>query len=160
MAQVLPPKKTQFCEEKMLRLLEIFFLKNSSPFFLKPWRVRASNLIILLIGAIKHYNFFYCHFLLRPFLSEMFAGPFHQAKAESSSRTVCGFLMKNLKKYHHIAHLWVGVSDAFWPKSTSFVNLLCLNAKTYINETNGIQKFGISAFKCDFFIFLNLLEVF
>ena len=72
----------------MLRLLEIFFLKNSSPFFLKPWRVRASNINILLIGAIKHYNFFYCHFLLRPFLSKIFAGPFHQAKAESSSRTV------------------------------------------------------------------------
>ena len=82
------PKKPQFFKEKMLRLLDIFFLKNSSPFFLKPWRVRTSNLNILLIGAIKHYNFFYCHFLLRPFLSEMFAGPFHQAKAESSSRTV------------------------------------------------------------------------
>ena len=82
------PQKTQFFEEKMLRLLEIFFLKNSSPFFLKPWRVGTSNINILLIGAIKNYNFFYCHFLLRPFLSEMFAGPFHQAKAESSSRTV------------------------------------------------------------------------
>ena len=88
MAQVLPPKKPQFFEEKMLRLLEIFFLKNSSQFFLKPWRVRASNINILLIGAIKHYNYFYCHFLLRLFLSEIFTGPFHQAKAESSSRTV------------------------------------------------------------------------
>ena len=82
------PQKTQFFEEKMLRLFKIFFLKNSSPFFLKPWRVGASNINILLIGAIKNYNFFYCHFLLRPFLSKIFAGPFHQAKAESSSRHV------------------------------------------------------------------------
>ena len=85
------PQKTQFFEEKMLRLFMIFFLKNSSPFFLKPWRVGTSNINILLIGAIKNYNFFYCHFLLRPFLSEMFSGPFHQAKAKSSSRTVVFF---------------------------------------------------------------------
>ena len=82
------PQKPQFFEEKMLRLLEIFFLKNSSPFFLKPWKVGASNINILLIGAIKNYNFFYCHFLIRPFLSKIFAGPSHQAKAKSSSRTV------------------------------------------------------------------------
>ena len=105
MAQVLPAKKPQFFEEKMLRLLEIFFLKNSSQFFLKPWRVRASNINILLIGPIKHYNFFYCHFLLRPFLSKIFAGPFHQAKALSSSFTVC---CESLK---YRAYLLTGICD-------------------------------------------------
>ena len=104
----------------MLRLLEIFFLKNSSPFFLKPWRVRASNINILLIGAIKHYNFFYCHFLLRPFLSEMFAGPFHQAKAESSSRTVIEDLLMDTIR----SNLWrkyvYRLTDSICVRLTSF----------------------------------------
>ena len=51
-------------------------------------RVRTSKLDTLLIGIIKPYNFYYWHFLLRSLVSEIFAGPFHQAKAASSSFTV------------------------------------------------------------------------
>ena len=108
------PQKTQVFGEKMLRLLKIFFLKNSSPFFLKPWRARASNINILLIGAIKHYNFFYCNFLLRPFVSEMFPGPFHQAKAESSSRNKLQSKYLLIPKSLIISiwsYFWYGMAD-------------------------------------------------
>ena len=44
-----------------------------------------------MIGIIKPYNFYYWHFLLRSLVSEIFAGPFHQAKAASSSFTVFSF---------------------------------------------------------------------
>ena len=83
-----PSKNPLFFIEKMLRLLEIFLVKNSSPFFSKLVRVRASNLDTLLIGMIKPYHFYYWHFLLRSLVSEIFAGPFHQTKAVSSSFTV------------------------------------------------------------------------
>ena len=56
---VTPQKNPLFFIEKMLRLLEIFLVKNSSPFFSKLVRVRVPNLYILLIGAIKPYNFCY-----------------------------------------------------------------------------------------------------
>ena len=72
----------------MLRIQEIFWVKNSSPFFSKLVRVRASNLYTLLIGIIKPYHYYYMYFLLRSLVSEIFAGPFHQAKALSSSFTV------------------------------------------------------------------------
>ena len=72
----------------MLRLLDIFWVKNSRPFFSKLVRVRASNLYTLLIGIIKPYHYHYRYFLLRSLVSEKFAGPFHQAKAVSSSFTV------------------------------------------------------------------------
>ena len=84
----LTPKKPLFFVEKMLRLLDIFWIKNSRSFFSKLIRVRASNLYTLLIGIIKPYNFYYWYFLLRPLVSKIFAGPFHQAKAVSSSFTV------------------------------------------------------------------------
>ena len=48
-----PSKKPLFFIEKMLRLLEIFMVKNSSPFFSKLVRVRGPNHYILLIGTIK-----------------------------------------------------------------------------------------------------------
>ena len=65
------------------------------------------------------------------------------------------------KKFNrHNAHLWVGVSDALWPKSINFANLLSLNSKSYNNETNCIQKFHVSTLLCDYSRFLNLQEVF
>ena len=84
----LTPQKTLIPAEKMLRLLEIFLRKNSSPFISKLVRVRDSNVYILLVVTIKPYNFYSCHFLLRPLLSDIFAGPFHRAKTTSQGRTV------------------------------------------------------------------------
>ena len=84
----LTPKKPLFFVEKMLRLLDIFWVKNSRPFFSKLVRVRASNLYTLLIGIIKPHHYYYMYFLLRSLVSEIFAGPFHQAKDASSSFTV------------------------------------------------------------------------
>ena len=84
----LTPQKTLFLGEKIFRLMEILLLKNSSPFFSKRVRVRASKLAVLLISIIKPYNFYYWYFLLRLLVSEIFAGPFHQAKTLSSSFTV------------------------------------------------------------------------
>ena len=72
----------------MLRLLEIFWGKNSSPIFSELVRARASHPYILLVGTIKPYNFYYQHFLLRPFLSKIFTGPFHRAKMIEQSKTV------------------------------------------------------------------------
>ena len=67
-------------------------VKNSSPFFSKLVRVRASNLFTLLIGIIKPYHYYYWYFLLRSLVGEIFAGPFHQAKVVSSSFTVASYL--------------------------------------------------------------------
>jgi len=83
-----PSKKPLFFIEKMLRLLEIFLVKNSSPFFSKLVRVRGPNHYILLIGTIKPYNICYWHFLLRSFLSEIFNDPFHQTKKGETNKTV------------------------------------------------------------------------
>ena len=52
-------KKPQIFGEKMLRLLEFFGGKNSSPIFSKLVRARAINPFILLVGTIKPYNFYY-----------------------------------------------------------------------------------------------------
>ena len=82
-----PSKKTLFFIEKMLRLLEIFFIKNSSPFFSKLVRVRGPNHYILLIVSIKPYNICYVHFWLRLFLSEIFDDPFHQTKKGETNKT-------------------------------------------------------------------------
>ena len=84
----LTPQKPLFLVEKMLRLLDIFLVKNSRPFFSKLVRVRAPNLYTLLIGIIKPYHYYYRYLLLGPLVSEVFVGPFHQAKAVSSSFTV------------------------------------------------------------------------
>ena len=84
----LTPQKPLFFGEKILRLLEIFWVKNSRPFFSKLVRVRAFNHYTLLIGIIKPYHYYYRYFLLRSLVSEIFAGPFHQAKTVSSSFTV------------------------------------------------------------------------
>ena len=83
-----PSKKPLFFIEKMLRVLEIFLVKNSSPFFSKLVRVRGPNHYILLIGTIKPYNICYWHFLLRSFLSEIFNDPFHQTKKGETNKTV------------------------------------------------------------------------
>ena len=92
-----PSKKPLFFIEKMLRLLEIFLVKNSSPFFSKLVRVRGPNHYILLIGTIKPYNICYWHFLLRSFLSEIFNDPFHQTKKGETNKTV----------YHlYILYIW------------------------------------------------------
>ena len=56
----------------------------------------TSKLDTLLIGIIKPYNFYYRHFLLRSLVSEIFAGPFHQAKVASSSFPVVLFLTVSL----------------------------------------------------------------
>ena len=77
-----------FLGVKILRLLGKKLVKNSSPFFSKLVRVRASNLFTLLIGIIKPYHYYYWYFLLRSLVGEMFAEPFHQAKVVSSSFTV------------------------------------------------------------------------
>ena len=90
----LTPPKLLFLGEKIFRVLEIFLLKNSSPFFSELVRVRTSKFDTLLMGIIKPYNFYYWHFLLRLLVSEIFAGPFHQAKAASSSFTVLGSLLR------------------------------------------------------------------
>ena len=74
------PQKTSIFHRKMLRLLEIFLVKNSSPCFSKLVRVRGPNHYILLKGTIKPCNICYWHFLLRSFLSKIFGNPFHQTK--------------------------------------------------------------------------------
>ena len=84
-----PSKNPLFFIEKMLRVLEIFLVKNSSPFFSKLVRVRGPNHYILLIGTIKPYNICYVHFWLRLFLSEIFDDPFHQTKKAETNKTVC-----------------------------------------------------------------------
>ena len=84
----LTPQKTSNFWRKKLRLLEFFWEKNSSPIFSKLVRARAINPFILLVGNIKPYNFYSYHFLFRPFLSKIFAGPFHRAKTMSQGRTV------------------------------------------------------------------------
>ena len=88
-----PSKKPLFFIEKMLRLLEIFLVKNSSPFFSKLVRVRGPNHYILLIGTIKPCNICYWHFLLRSFLCEILANRFHQTKSEQPDWTVIGMLI-------------------------------------------------------------------
>ena len=55
----LTPQKTSNFGKKMLRLLEIFWGKNSSPIFSELVRARASHPYILLVGTIKPYNFYY-----------------------------------------------------------------------------------------------------
>ena len=122
MAQVLPPKNLNFLKKKCLDFSWFFFLKNSSPFFLKPWRVGTSNINILLIGAIKNYNFFYCHFLLRPFLSEIFIGPLHQAKAESSSRTVFPSLLL-LTAAYTLTFIYAFFASCFAVRCFAFLGL-------------------------------------
>ena len=82
------PQKTSIFHRKMLRLLEIFLVKNSSPFFSKLVRVRGPNHHIFLIGTIKPCNICYWHFLLRSFLSEIFDDPFHQTKKGEANKTV------------------------------------------------------------------------
>ena len=79
----------------MLRLLEFFGGKNSSPIFSKLVIARDSNPFTLLVGTIKPYNLYYWHFSLRTFLSEIFAGPFHRAKTVSQGRTVVSIPARN-----------------------------------------------------------------
>jgi len=55
----LTPQKTLIFGEKMLRLFEFFWEKNSSPIFSTLVRARASHPYILLVGTIKPYNFYY-----------------------------------------------------------------------------------------------------
>ena len=55
----LTPQKALIFEEKMLRLFEFFWEKNSSPIFSKLVRARAINPFILLVGTIKPYNLYY-----------------------------------------------------------------------------------------------------
>ena len=92
------PPKTQFFKEKMLRLLEYFWGKNSSPIFSRLVRARASSLCILLVGTIKPY-FYYQHFLLRPFLSEIFGGPFHRAKMIEQGETVFSSYVPSIRGF-------------------------------------------------------------
>ena len=72
----------------MVRPFEFFGEKNSSPIFSTLVRARTSSLCRLLIVIIEPYNFYYKHFLLRPFLSEIFAGPFHREKMIEQGKTV------------------------------------------------------------------------
>ena len=66
MEQVWPHKKSLIFGEKMVRFLEFFGEKNSSPVFSKPVRARAFKFSILLVGNIKPCNLYYYHFLLIP----------------------------------------------------------------------------------------------
>ena len=84
----LTPQKISIFLGKMLRPFEFFWEKNPSPIFSTLVRARTSSLCILLIVIIKPYNFYYLHFLLRPFLSEIFAGPFHREKMIEQGKTV------------------------------------------------------------------------
>ena len=97
--QVWPPQKSLIFGEKMLRLLEFFWEKNSSPIFSTMVRARASSPCILLIGTIKPYNFYYKHFLLWPFFSEIFAGPFHREKMIEQGKTVFSPLNQVLREW-------------------------------------------------------------
>ena len=83
----------------MLRLFEFFGGKNSSPIFSTLVRARASSPCILLVGTIKAFNFYYLHFLLRPFLSEIFAGPFHREKMIEQGKTVISGQIKDFVTY-------------------------------------------------------------
>ena len=55
----LTPQKPLIFGEKMLRLLEFFGGKNSSPIFSKLVRARNSNPFILFVGTIKPCNLYY-----------------------------------------------------------------------------------------------------
>ena len=81
----------------MLRLLEFFGGKNSSPIFSKLVRARDSNPFILLVGTIKPYNLYYYHFLLRPCLGKIFAVPFHRAKMIEKGETVAPIANRNVR---------------------------------------------------------------
>ena len=81
-------KNKKICLTVVPRLLKIFLVKNSSPFFSKLVRVWGPNHYILLIGTIKPYNICYWHFLLRSFLSKIFNDPFHQTKKGETNKTV------------------------------------------------------------------------
>ena len=100
-----PSKKPLFFIEKMLRLLEIFLIKNSSPFFSKLVRDRDPNHYILLMGTIKPYNICYVHFWLRLFLSEIFDDPFHQTKKAETNKTVQCRAKKNVKKCNYVTSM-------------------------------------------------------
>ena len=104
-----PSKKPLFFIEKMLRLLEIFMVKNSSPFFSKLVRVRGPNHYILLIGTIKPYNICYWHFLLRSFLNKILDDPFHQTKKGETNKTVPHAETHNIR-LTHFHHRW----KCFW----------------------------------------------
>ena len=84
----LTPQKTSNFWRKNAQTLEFFCGKNSSPIYSEVVRARASHPYILLVGTIKSCNFYYQHFLLRPFLSEIFAGPFHRVKMIEQGKTV------------------------------------------------------------------------
>ena len=51
-------------------------------------RAKVSNSFILLVGTTKACNLYYSHFLLRPFLGEIFTVPFHRAKMIEQGETV------------------------------------------------------------------------
>ena len=69
----LTPQKTLIFGEKMLRLLEFFGGKNSSPIFSKLVRARDSNPFIHLVGTIKPYNLYYQHWIDYSILTSFFA---------------------------------------------------------------------------------------
>ena len=124
-ALVWPLKKPLFFIEKMLRLLEIFLVKNSSPFFSKLVRVRGPNHYILLIGTIKPYNICYWHFLLRSFLSEIFNDPFHQTKKGETNKTIIIQQWKPLHNFPnnnkcHLRVLWLEYPHFWWMSVIQF----------------------------------------
>ena len=62
---VWPHKNLYFLVRKCLEFWSFFWGNNSSPFFSKMVRIRASNFYRLLIGTINPHNFYYMHFWLR-----------------------------------------------------------------------------------------------
>ena len=114
----LTPQKTSNFWRKKLRLLEFFWEKNSSPIFSKLVRARAINPFILLVGTIKPCNFYSQHFLFRPFLSKIFAGPFHRAKTMSQGRTVFYLALVFQRKCCHNSFCEIVTISFYYPQNS------------------------------------------
>ena len=108
----------------MLRLLKFFGGKNSSPIISKLVRARASNPFILLVGTIKACNLYYQHFLLRPFLSEIFPVPFHRAKMIEQGETVVSW-SGLLKKMFNVIQIHI-FQSVFSDRPSSYGSVLYL----------------------------------
>ena len=75
----------------MLRLLEFFGGKNSSPLFSKLVRARDSNPFILLVGTIKPYNLYYLQIFAQTIFRRNIRRSVSQGKNDRTGRD-CMFL--------------------------------------------------------------------
>ena len=136
--------------------MEIFWLKNTSPFFSILVRVRVSNFYTLLIGIIKSHHCYYWYFLLRSLVSKIFAGPFHQSKALSSSFTVIPEVKHCPAYISHICFVvFVLFIVSFWTWKISATNRIPNNLKTRCNLIWAFKK-GVGQTLTAFYSGLNL----